>query len=346
MDYTAVSSSYLLVRSILFLQLHLCDRRVSTTPVQVWLHRRPSIQSPILNDSQSVDVSNTYDATNTSDTYLIHQRKSRHFSDATDKDVDLALLDDPHIVGTPTDCDVRNDSVSIAPELNTSVIPQIKKPANGLPHLAGPPPSSSHESDCCCLLLKRNRKKWCSSLTGTCDWSLFKHYLFLLYVAGMSLSSAGWSCAGLYLVAHTKQIGINNTQAVMIVSMWGIADFITRPAIGWFSDLKFIRLSYIFAVAMFIGGFATCMMVYTPSYLTMMILSLIVGLSVGVYSALYTPLLTQFIGPTRLHYAFGMCIFIQGFFNMLIPPLLGKLCISWFAKMLYSYIVYLYRFAW
>ena len=304
-------------------------------------------QGSVPNNSLYMDVCESYDANNTSDTYLIQQRESRHFSDSTEKDADLTLLDDGEADlessadcrGTSSSPNIWKSNVTVTkaepPKDTNTDLEVATKPCNGLKtqeqsiskrQSLQVDVKQASDNGCCFLMLLKQRHV-CTSIMSSCDFSLFKHYLFLLYVAGMSLSSAGWGCAGLFLVAHTTEIGMSNTNAVMLVSIWGVADFITRPVIGWFSDLKMIRLSYIFAISMFIGGCATGVLVYIPAsaYAAIIVLSSIIGLSVGVYSALYAPLLTQFIGPARLHYAFGMCILVQGVFNMLIPPLLGKM---------------------
>ena len=80
----------------------------------------------------------------------------------------------------------------------------------------------------------------CARFCGCCamfDWGLFKNWLFVIYVCGLSCGHGGYINVCMFLPAYAVENGVEKQMVAVLLGVVGMADLVGRVLGGWFADL-------------------------------------------------------------------------------------------------------------
>ena len=83
-------------------------------------------------------------------------------------------------------------------------------------------------------------KTGCEKACGCCamfDWGLFKNWLFVIYVCGLSCGHGGYINVCMFLPAYAVENGVGKEMVAILLGVVGMSDLVGRVLGGWFADL-------------------------------------------------------------------------------------------------------------
>ncbi|KAK7482391.1 hypothetical protein BaRGS_00026410 [Batillaria attramentaria] len=164
-----------------------------------------------------------------------------------------------------------------------------------------------------------------SNVCSGFDLSLLKRPCFLVY----SLSVFLWT-AGLYIpstfippLAHT--LGIDPTNAALLVSVMGIANIVSRVIVGILSDQPWADNFVINGLAAMVAGVATSVVPLLKTYSLLAAYCAVFGFCTGSLVIMRSPICVELLGVHKLTHAFGLVCFAHGLGSLIGAPLTGFL---------------------
>ncbi len=169
---------------------------------------------------------------------------------------------------------------------------------------------------CCCIQAP-------AQVIPFIEWSLFKNYLFIIYIFGVCLGNTGYLNACLFLPPYANELNVSKSTAALLISSVGVADLFGRIFGGWFADLGLMKRSNLMALSLSITGTTAVVITFFPSFLSLCIVSGVLGLIGGFYISLQAVILVDFLGIEKLSASFGISVMMQGMTNIFVPTGLG-----------------------
>lgn len=117
--------------------------------------------------------------------------------------------------------------------------------------------------------------------------------------------------------------GVSRIKAVLLISVYSLADLVARLGSGWISDRGFVSRGNMMALHFLIGGLALFAMPVFVAYGGQVAMAVVSGWATGCTMILVSVLLTEHIGLERLPVSFGVTSFFAGALCLARPPLIG-----------------------
>ena len=155
------------------------------------------------------------------------------------------------------------------------------------------------------------------------DWSLFRNWLFIIYVVGLSFGNAGYVNLCMFLPPYAIDNGITKQWAAILLSITGISDLIGRLVSGWIADFEFIKRSNMIAVTLILTGISAILLPISPTFPWLVAYSITLGAIGGMYVSLMAVVAVDLLGISRLASAFGMATMCFGLALIPVPVALG-----------------------
>lgn len=86
------------------------------------------------------------------------------------------------------------------------------------------------------------------------EWQLFRNWLFVIYVLGLSCGHGGYINLCMFLPPYATELNINKSNVALLLSIIGISDLLGRILGGWFADLGIMKRSNIMAACLSFTG--------------------------------------------------------------------------------------------
>lgn len=202
---------------------------------------------------------------------------------------------------------------------------QIKKLDKSLPdgnHLKF---NLQHKANClaysCCRCCKNRCAAWqaneCVQSIANLSFIMFELSVFLV---------VGTLCASpTLLVAHVQTVGIDESSAVYLLALLGIADLLGCIISGLIYDHALIISvrNYIYIIVLFLFGLAAITYGFCVSFVSFAINSVCIGFFIG---AIYTGMpifLTDLVDIEYRNLAFGLTLFCEGIGALIEPMIAG-----------------------
>ncbi|WAR01117.1 MOT5-like protein [Mya arenaria] len=131
-----------------------------------------------------------------------------------------------------------------------------------------------------------NKTGFCRFLP-TFNVDLLRSPTFVLFGVFNCLCIFGYFIPFAFLPAFGQSKGFSSQKSSLLVSTIGISSTISVLISGWVSDQTWANPIFIYSVAAFVGGVATVLVPFYPSYLTLILYCIIFGICLG---ALYDKL--------------------------------------------------------
>ena len=155
------------------------------------------------------------------------------------------------------------------------------------------------------------------------DWKLFTNLLFITYTVGITCGNCGYVNPFQLIPPHAKDLGLDQTDAALLLSVIGISDLVGRVFGGWFADLGFVRPNNIMSSCIVFTGLTLCVYTFFEGYTGLFFFCVVLGLIGGFYMSLMAVVCVEFVGEDRFPQAFGLCIFFMNLTNTFVPVILG-----------------------
>ncbi|KAK6196012.1 hypothetical protein SNE40_001318 [Patella caerulea] len=164
-----------------------------------------------------------------------------------------------------------------------------------------------------------------SKLKNILDLSLFKNSMFWIAAGFTPLAMCGAALAGAFIPALAGEIGLDDSQASLLLTISGAIDIVSRLVPGILSEFKILKRQYMVMIALSILGIIFQFTSYFDTFVLMMVFSSIYGLFGGVYFSLLAVLIIDLLGFENFPKAFGFVQVIHGAAAAICYPLLGLL---------------------
>ncbi|CAL1536996.1 unnamed protein product [Lymnaea stagnalis] len=128
-----------------------------------------------------------------------------------------------------------------------------------------------------------------------------------------------------YLPTIAAKGGSNADEVALLLTVSGGVDFVSRLAVGYFTDLKLLSTSQVVAIAQFVIGTACHFTRFYTSAQTMMIMAVLLGVFGGTRQSLLTLVCLDFAGAERFVRAYGLTVMMSLLSVSVHHPLLSSL---------------------
>jgi predicted MFS family arabinose efflux permease len=155
------------------------------------------------------------------------------------------------------------------------------------------------------------------------DFSLLRSITFLLLCLAGFLTMMGFFIPFVYLVEYAISVGIDSSQAAMLLSFIGGTNTVGRILSGWLSDRPNINALFITNLALTVGGIATVIMPFVTQYEILAICSATFGMSIACFASLRSIIVVELMGLEKLTNSYGLLLLFQGIASILGSPLAG-----------------------
>lgn len=204
--------------------------------------------------------------------------------------------------------------------------PQIRSKSCPELHLEMLEDSSDEEDDDCCyvprlLRLSRHIKKMFKLMF---DLKILKTPAFLLFVMSNFILYFWYDVPYVFLNDIAKEDGIENP--AFIISTLGIVNTFGQIIYGFIGD-KNIDLTVLYGVSIILSGLAVMVVPWFMSFVPLCIIAGLFGFFISANYALSTVILVEIVGIDKLTNSYGLTMMMQGFANIIGPPVGGESCI-------------------
>ncbi|KAK7487224.1 hypothetical protein BaRGS_00021576 [Batillaria attramentaria] len=124
-------------------------------------------------------------------------------------------------------------------------------------------------------------------------------------------------------LAHT--LGIDSTNAALLVSIMGIANIISRVVIGFVCEQPWADLFIINGLVAVVAGVATSVVPFLKTYTLLAVYCGVFGFCTGTLITVRSPICVEMLGVHKLTQAFGWVSFAHGLGSLIGAPLTGFL---------------------
>ncbi|XP_050412127.2 monocarboxylate transporter 6 isoform X2 [Patella vulgata] len=172
---------------------------------------------------------------------------------------------------------------------------------------------------------EKPKTSFLSKLKNILDLSLFKNSMFWIAAGFTPLAMCGAALAGAFIPALAGEIGLNDSQASLLLTVSGAIDIVSRLVPGILSEFKILKKQYMVIIALSILGIVFQFSSYFDNFVLLMVFSSIYGLFGGVYFSLLAVIIIDLLGFENFPKAFGFVQVIHGAAAAICYPLLGLL---------------------
>ncbi|KAJ8310808.1 hypothetical protein KUTeg_012673 [Tegillarca granosa] len=154
-------------------------------------------------------------------------------------------------------------------------------------------------------------------------FKLLKNKLFMLFVPSSMLSIIGFALIITYIPPHARDVGIDDSQTALLVSIISGCDLAGKFITAFISDSKHVKRHLIFVVPMLIVGTACQFVPFMTNFWSFALFSAIYGFSGGFYFAILAVVVIDFVGVANLSSALGIMVLSHGIAKAATTPILG-----------------------
>nr|XP_056719599.1 monocarboxylate transporter 13-like [Euleptes europaea] len=168
--------------------------------------------------------------------------------------------------------------------------------------------------------------KWPATLATLFSLELLYHGPFMCYVLAFVLVDAGYFIPYAHLVAHAREVGCDEYQAALIMSVAAVADMCGRIFAGWLADSGvFGRPLHNLTLWTILTGVSLALLPLGHSYISLVFLGICYGFFAGALVPLQFSSLIEIVGTGRMLGAIGLMHMLESMGALLGTPLSGWL---------------------
>ncbi|MCJ8738658.1 hypothetical protein PDJAM_G00038270 [Pangasius djambal] len=159
------------------------------------------------------------------------------------------------------------------------------------------------------------------------DFSVFKDRGFVIYTIAAAIMVLGLFVPPVFVVSYAKELGNEDTQSALLLTILGFIDIFARPTCGLIAGLKWVRprCVYFFSFAMIFNGTTDIIGSMSKDYTSLVIFCIFFGISYGMVGALQFEVLMAIVGTEKFSSAIGLVLLVEAIAVLVGPPGAGRL---------------------
>ncbi|ESO98937.1 hypothetical protein LOTGIDRAFT_158895 [Lottia gigantea] len=162
------------------------------------------------------------------------------------------------------------------------------------------------------------------SIFKSLDFSIWKRPLFILILLTSTFGVPIYLYI-IYLPAILAEYNGDPADVPIFLMIIGSVDFVSRLALGYFADLKYVKLRTIMMLAISIAGINCHLMRFYTSYTSQFVCVTIFGIVCNIYGTFIAVYVTDLLGIESLPKAMSFLQIIHGAFLSAYHPIIGIL---------------------
>uniref|UniRef100_A0AAR5PJU9 Major facilitator superfamily (MFS) profile domain-containing protein n=3 Tax=Dendroctonus ponderosae TaxID=77166 RepID=A0AAR5PJU9_DENPD len=157
------------------------------------------------------------------------------------------------------------------------------------------------------------------------DFSHFADPKYLVFALSNFLLYTWYDVPYVYLTDNANMLGYPENQASILISIIGIINMVGEIILGWAGDRSWANASIIYAICMCLCGGVIALTPLITDYYILCLISGAFGFLIAANYSLTCVILVELITLDRFTNAYGLLLLVQGFANLIGPPLGGWL---------------------
>lgn len=155
------------------------------------------------------------------------------------------------------------------------------------------------------------------------DFSHFADSKYLVFALSNFLLYTWYDVPYVYLTDNANQLGYSEKDASILISIIGIINMVGEIILGWAGDRSWANASIIYAICMGLCGGVIALIPLIQGYTSLCLISGAFGFLIAANYSLTCVILVELITLDRFTNAYGLLLLVQGFANLIGPPLAG-----------------------
>ncbi|KAM7382218.1 hypothetical protein PAMA_012874 [Pampus argenteus] len=145
------------------------------------------------------------------------------------------------------------------------------------------------------------------------DFSVVKDRGFVIYTIAASIMVLGLFVPPVFVVSYAKELGYEDTNAALLLSIVGFVDMFARPVSGLIAGMKCVRTKsvYLFSFAMIFNGCTDLIGSQANNYAGLAVFCVFFGMSYGMVGALQFEVLMAIVGTEKFSSAIGLVLLME-----------------------------------
>ncbi|CAH1135667.1 unnamed protein product [Ceutorhynchus assimilis] len=157
------------------------------------------------------------------------------------------------------------------------------------------------------------------------DFSHFADPKYLVFALSNFLLYTWYDVPYVYLTDNASKLGYSDEEASILISIIGIINMVGEIILGWAGDRSWANASIIYAICMCLCGGVIALIPLITDYSMLCLVSGGFGFLIAANYSLTCVILVELITLDRFTNAYGLLLLVQGFANLIGPPLGGWL---------------------
>ncbi|PAA86465.1 hypothetical protein BOX15_Mlig011250g2 [Macrostomum lignano] len=175
--------------------------------------------------------------------------------------------------------------------------------------------------------LERSGRGFCMELWANFDLKLFLNPYFCLLAAATLFISSGFKSVAVILPHHAQLRGLDDMTSVLLISISGACDTVSRFSVGLFFDIPHLvpHRRRIWTLGMLLTASSITAFAFMQNLIPFILISGAFGLTSGLFMSQLYCMLIDLIGRERSRSGIGLLILCFGFGVAVGPPTAGAL---------------------
>ncbi|XP_062588750.1 monocarboxylate transporter 9-like isoform X2 [Saccostrea cucullata] len=157
------------------------------------------------------------------------------------------------------------------------------------------------------------------------NFKILKNPSFMRLLFAYTVGSIGTSLPQSYLPALAIEQEAETTNAALLITVSSFFDLLGRLLIGYISDKRLVKRSYLIAVSMALSGVLQCLSPFYKDYWSLLLFSVFYGFFSNFMSALYSATLLDILGLDDFRSALSVMYSGYGIVSGAASPFIGDL---------------------
>ena len=156
------------------------------------------------------------------------------------------------------------------------------------------------------------------------ECSLLSNPMLVIYAVSSAIVSSVYIDMFIMATPHAQLLHFSHTKAVLLVSIMGAADTVSRIAIGIFADYNAVKKRHIFHASVAISSVVLFVLPSLKTYPALACACVLFSVAGGGFMAIFPALLAEELGLERFSTTYGMTAILVGCAHLIVPASMGR----------------------
>ena len=156
------------------------------------------------------------------------------------------------------------------------------------------------------------------------DCSLLTNPMLVIYAVSSAIVSSVYIDIFIMATPHAQLLHFSHTKSVLLVSIMGAADTVSRIAIGIFADSNAVKKHHIFHASVAISSVVLFALPSLKTYPALACACVLFAVAGGGFMAIFPTLLAEDLGLERFSTTYGMTAMLVGCAHLIVTASMGR----------------------